>query len=47
MKLSPDPVTVQWLEDFVPDSEGFEWDRGNETKNRKHGLTSKDIESVF
>jgi uncharacterized DUF497 family protein len=47
VKLSPDPITVQWLEDFVPGSEGFEWDRGNRTKNLKHGLTSEDIESVF
>ena len=47
MKLEPDPSTAQWLEDFVPDSEVFEWDRGNQTKNLKHRLTPKDIESVF
>ena len=47
MKLEPDHFTVQWLEDFVPDSEVFEWDRGNQAKNLKHGLTLEDIESVF
>ena len=47
MKLEPDPHTVQWLVDLVPDSEAFEWDRGNQAKNLKHGLTPEDIESVF
>ena len=47
MKLEPDPFTVQWLEVFVPDSEAFEWDRGNQAKSLKHGLTLEDIESVF
>ncbi|OFV95012.1 MAG: hypothetical protein A3F68_11905 [Acidobacteria bacterium RIFCSPLOWO2_12_FULL_54_10] len=35
------------MEDFVPDSAAFEWDRGNQAKNLKHGLTLEDIESVF
>ena len=47
MKLEADPFTVQWLEDFVADSEAFEWDRGNQAKNLKHGLTLEEIESVF
>lgn len=47
MKLEPDPFTVQWLEDLVADSEAFEWDRGNQAKNLKHGLTLEYIESVF
>ena len=47
MKLEPDPSTVEWLDDFVADSEAFEWDRGNQAKNLKHGLTLEDIESVF
>ena len=47
MKLEPAPFTVQWLEEFIPDSDGFEWDQGNQAKNLKHGLTREDIESVF
>ena len=47
MKLEPDPFTVQWLEDLVADSEAFEWYRGNQAKNLKHGLTLEYIESVF
>ena len=35
MKFEPDPFTVQRLEDFVADSEAFEWDRGNQANNLK------------
>ena len=47
MKLEPDPFMVHWLEGFVSDSLAFEWDRGNQAKNLKHGLTLEDMESVF
>ena len=47
MKLGPDPFTVQWLEGFVADSEVFDWDRGNQAKNLKHGLTPEEVESVL
>jgi uncharacterized DUF497 family protein len=47
MRLEPDPLVSQWLIDFVPDFEAFDWDRGNQEKNLKHGFTSAQVESVF
>lgn len=31
----------------MEDIQGFDWDKGNEEKCRKHGLTLDEIESVF
>lgn len=47
MKLVADATAVFWLEEFIPDSENFDWDAGNVLKNLKHGLSSNDIESIF
>ncbi len=47
MRLTPDLSALTWLNDFVPDAENFEWDKGNIDKNLKHGLSSEEIESIF
>jgi len=41
-----EPIQV-WLRNFVPDSEGFNWDIGNERKNIKHGVIREELESIF
>ena len=47
MKLIADAVAASWLEEFIPDSDNFDWDAGNVHKNLKHGLSANDIESIF
>src|SRR5579863_2182224 len=47
MRFVSDEMTASWLRDFIPDSENFDWDKGNLYKNMKHGISSDEIESVF
>jgi hypothetical protein len=47
VRLEPDPIVAQWLVDFVPDFDAFDWDQGNQAKNLKHGLTSSQVESLL
>jgi uncharacterized DUF497 family protein len=47
MKFVPDREAALWLRDFVPDTDNFEWDLGNRTKNEKHGVQREEIESIF
>ena len=47
MKFTPDRWTLEWLEEFIPDSESFDWDEGNIKKNLKHGVSDQEIESIF
>lgn len=47
MQLAPDREAVQWLENFVPDSENFDWDEGNIDKNQKHDIEDREIEEIF
>ena len=47
MKLVDDPETAEWLGQFAGRSENFDWDRGNQTKNRQHGVEHADIETLF
>ncbi len=47
MRLEPDMEALQWLIDFVPDIDHFDWDSGNSAKNLKHYVTREDIESIF
>jgi uncharacterized protein len=47
VKLAPDKNAAQWLQDFIPDPDNFDWDEGNELKNLKHGFSYEEIESIF
>jgi uncharacterized DUF497 family protein len=47
MRFVPDESTASWLEDFSPDPDHFDWDKGNIDKNLKHGISSGEIESLF
>ena len=47
MKLFADPTAAHWLQEFVPDPDAFDWDKGNVTKNIKHGYSIDEIESIF
>src|SRR5690349_10198130 len=47
MRLVPDAETASWLESLAGRGAEFDWDAGNRTKNRKHGLSSKEVESVL
>lgn len=47
MKFIANHEASLWLRDFVPDSDNFDWDKGNVAKNVKHGVRSEEIESIF
>jgi hypothetical protein len=47
MKLAPDPAAERWLMELRGVSEEFEWDSGNLTKNRKHGVEPGDIQEFI
>jgi uncharacterized DUF497 family protein len=47
MRVVSDSEMAQWLEDFVPDSENFDWDEGNKKKNIKHQVSYEEVESIF
>ena len=47
VKFSPNHAAGLWLRDFDPDEENFDWDDGNRHKILKHGLTCKEVESLF
>jgi uncharacterized DUF497 family protein len=47
VRFSPDLTAGLWLRDFVPDPENFNWDDGNRHKSLKHGLSCKEVESLF
>jgi len=47
MRLVLDEHAAAWLAEFIPDSENFDWDKGNIQKNLKHRISSDDIESIF
>ncbi|MBI4208852.1 MAG: hypothetical protein HY538_04015 [Deltaproteobacteria bacterium] len=38
MRAVSDPEMAQWLGDFVPDAENFDWDEGNKEKNIKRSF---------
>lgn len=44
MKLLFDPWILKWFSTW---SGEFEWDQGNLHKNKKHGITSSQIEKIF
>ena len=47
MKLMEDSEAAAWLESLAGVSEEFDWDEGNRTKNRKHGVDPRDVEAMF
>jgi uncharacterized DUF497 family protein len=47
MRFISDEPMQEWLRDFVPDPERFDWDAGNERKGLKHGVAQGEIESIF
>ncbi|MFA5140209.1 MAG: BrnT family toxin [Elusimicrobiota bacterium] len=47
MRFVLDREAAVWLRDFIPDPDNFDWDKGNLTKNRKHGVQVEEIESLF
>ena len=46
MRLEDDPDAAAWVEG-LGDPDDFDWDAGNRTKNRKHGVEAEEIESIL
>jgi hypothetical protein len=44
--LVADPATERWLIGLTGADDEFEWDSGNLTKNRKHGVEPEDIRAL-
>ncbi len=38
---------AEWLDQFVPESDHFDWDAGNKHKIEKHHVTIEDVESLM
>lgn len=47
MRLLGDPETAAWLESLRGGSGDFDWDDGNRSKGRKHGVTVAATESML
>ncbi len=47
MQFVDDPGTAAWLEALEGISQDFDWDAGNRTKNRKHGVDTEDVEALL
>lgn len=47
MRFVRDDESGLWLRDFTTDPDHFDWDKGNRTKNEKHGVEREEIESIF
>ncbi len=47
MKLADDPEAATWLENLPAEPDDFQWDEGNRTKHRKHGVATRDVEAMF
>ena len=47
MKLVADAATERWLIGLTGADHEFEWDDGNHTKHRKHGVESGDIQALI
>ncbi|MFI5395795.1 MAG: BrnT family toxin [Candidatus Binatia bacterium] len=42
-----DPAAERWLIALTGAAEEFEWDTGNLTKNRKHGVEPADVQALI
>ena len=47
MKLSEDAEMAEWLAQFIPDPDHFDWDKGNRHKIVKHNVAKEDVESLL
>ena len=47
MRLVADPATERWLIGLTGADRDLEWDSGNLTKNRKHGVEPGDIQALI
>ena len=47
MRFEQDEELARWFEELVITNDVFQWDRGNSTKNVKHGVSQKEIESLL
>jgi len=47
MKLAEDSGTAEWLQQLSGGQQDFDWDAGNRTKSRKHGVETTDVEGMF
>lgn len=47
MKFEKDPDIVQWLSTITISKNSFQWDLGNQDKNKKHSVTKEEIEAIF
>jgi uncharacterized DUF497 family protein len=47
MRLVPDAAAEGWLVALTGAAEEFDWDAGNLTKNRKHGVEPGDVQALI
>ena len=47
MKFIDDPEIAAWLDGLEGSREDFDWDAGNQAKNRKHDVEDEDIETIL
>lgn len=47
MRFADDPEAAAWLDTLEGMSEDFDWDTGNRTKSRKHGVETADVEALL
>lgn len=47
MKFERDPDLVNWFNTLAINERTFQWDRGNATKNLKHGVKKEEIMEIF
>ena len=47
MRFADDPEAAAWLDALEGNSEDFDWDAGNRTKSRKHGVEAGEVEALL
>jgi len=47
MRFAADDAAAVWLDALEASPESFDWDAGNRTKNRKHGVEAENIEALL
>ncbi|SRR5712691_5474872 len=47
VKILPDSSLDEWLAGLTGDPGQFDWDAGNRSKSRKHGVEPFDVEALF
>src|SRR3989442_4928679 len=46
MRLVENPHEASWLDTLEGEARDFEWDTGNRTKLKKHGVEEEDVEAM-